>query len=96
MFFLDLLIHGFILAQSLEATDITSLISVKEITINGLLLIAIVMLWRRHSALEDKLDVLRKEKDEDTEKYIQLTVTTNNLISENTRMLSRLEKILDK
>lgn len=94
--FFDLLFQGLIFAQSIEATDITSLMSAKEITINGLLLIAIVMLWRRHSTLEDKLDVLRKEKDDDVEKYIQLTITTNNLIRENTLMLSRLEKILNK
>lgn len=96
MFFLDLFFHGLIFAQSLEVTDITSLMSIQQISVNGLLLFAVVMLWRKHTALEDKLDVLRKEKDADTDKYIQLNITTNNLIRENTLMLSRLEKILDK
>ena len=103
MFFQNLFLNSLIFAQSLEVSDITGLMSVKELTVNGLLLVAIVMLWRRMTSAEEKIDVIRKEREVDNLKYIELLVNvtraTENatkVIDENTKMYARLEKLLDK
>lgn len=99
--------QGLILVQSLDVTDITGLMSAKELTVNGLLLIGIIMLWRRMSSAEEKaetnrvafeakLEVLRAEKEADYKKYVELLLITTKTIDENTKMYARLEKLLDK
>ena len=88
--------HAPVLLQSLETSDVTNLMSAGDLTVNGLLLIAIIMLWRRLNAAEEKIDQLRKEKDNDVQKYIDLVTLTSKIVNDNTRMYERLEKILDK
>lgn len=96
MFIYTLFIQGIILAQSLDVTDVTSLMSAKELTVNGLLLVAIIMLWRRMTAAEEKIEVIRKEKETDYQKYVELLVKTTQIIDENTKTIARLEKLFDK
>lgn len=107
VFLVEMVVYGSVLLQSLDATDITQLMSAENLTTSGLLLIAIIMLWRKLVAAEednkllrkefsDKIESLRKEREDDNERYITILMNTTKVIDENTRVFARLEKILDK
>lgn len=96
MFIHMLFVQAFVLAQSLDVTDVTSLMSAKELTVNGLLLVAIIMLWRKMTAAEEEIKVIRKEKETDYQKYVEILVKTTQIIDENTKTIARLERLLDK
>lgn len=86
---------GAMFLQSLDVNDITKVMTT-DLTVTGMLLGGIIMLWRRMLAAEEKIDVIRKEKDEDYKKYVEILISTTKVIDENTKMFARLEKLLDK
>jgi predicted histidine transporter YuiF (NhaC family) len=96
LLFQKLVVEGLILAQSLEVSEVTSLMSIQELTVSGLLLVAIVVLWRRMNAAEEKIEVIRKEKDTEYQKYVELLIKTTQIIDENTKMWARMERLFDK
>jgi predicted histidine transporter YuiF (NhaC family) len=96
LLFQKLVVEGLILAQSLEVSEVTSLMSIQELTVSGLLLVAIVVLWRRMNAAEEKIEVIRKEKGTEYQKYVELLIKTTQIIDENTKMWARMERLFDK
>lgn len=107
MILVEYILSGVIFLQSLDVTSITDVFTAKDLTVNGLLIGAIIYLYSRSKTSEeevkalrkdadDKYEALRKERDDDKEKYVQILINTTKVIDENTRMYARLEKILDK
>lgn len=86
--------------QTLEVTDITSLTSLKEISINGILFLALYIIWKENSSLKEDLKTLRKERDEEKDKerdkYYDIIVKQTEIINENNRLLRDVQKVLDK
>lgn len=96
----DALTHGMVLLQSIEVGDITSLSTLKEISLNGLLFIAIYIIWKEKTSLKEELKEERKNieeyKEKERDKYLDIIVKFQQALDENTRTLKDVAKILDK
>lgn len=93
---MNLLYQSFLLLQSVEVTDISQIISIKELTVSGILLLIIYYFWKRTSTLEAKVDEYIKQKDEGEKRYYDLIIKSNEILAENNRIINENSKIIQK
>lgn len=91
-----LIIQSLFLLQDLSKPDLLQILSFRDLSAGGILIAVIIYFYRRTNSLETKVDEYIKQKDVDNQRYYELTLKINEVLSETNRQTNETNKILQK
>lgn len=95
-----LFFQNILLLQDIAKPELINFLSIRDVTISGVLILAVWYFYRRTNTLEVKVDEYIKQRDEENKKYAKdyydLALKINDVLSETNRQTNETNKLLQK